>query len=196
MLKSFPPKKLVFKTGDPADFAYVIRSGTVEIFKIIDGKEVVLAEIKKGSIFGEMALITNDPRSASARTGNESTELYLIDQNRIDLMMKKLDPIMRSLVLFLIHRLRKSNESNSSGGGNKENFFNLVKLLTDGSGVSKNSIFQHADGILNLEKGVSRDFLDELIDDELVHYSSELDWISMEGEDDSDDQDEDDEDDY
>ena len=56
MLKSFPSKKLVFKAGDPADFAYVIRSGTVEIFKIIDGKEVVLAEIKKGSIFGEMAL--------------------------------------------------------------------------------------------------------------------------------------------
>ena len=61
----------LFREGESAEFAYIIKSGVIEVVKSgLDG-EIVLAEIKPGSLFGEMALIDGSPRSASARAKEE-----------------------------------------------------------------------------------------------------------------------------
>ncbi len=58
---------LILEEGDFSDFAYQIVSGDVEIFKIVDGQRVVLGHAGPGEYLGEMGLIDDSPRSASAR---------------------------------------------------------------------------------------------------------------------------------
>lgn len=70
----------IFKEGDEGNMAYVVQSGEVEIFKIIDGGETVLGKVGQGGIFGEMALIDCKPRMAGARVSKGSA--ILVDHTR------------------------------------------------------------------------------------------------------------------
>ncbi len=71
--EKFPVGKLIFKEGDSGEEAYQVLSGSVEIFIEEDGQKLVLATLGKGEIFGEMAMVENRPRSASARAIEETS---------------------------------------------------------------------------------------------------------------------------
>ncbi|MDR3171252.1 MAG: Crp/Fnr family transcriptional regulator [Treponema sp.] len=62
----YPKEHILFAEGEPGDELFIIQSGSVKITKIVDDAEVILAVLKKGDIFGEMALLESKPRSASA----------------------------------------------------------------------------------------------------------------------------------
>ena len=63
----------IFKEGEKGHLAYIVQSGEVEIFKVIDGVETVPGRIGQGGIFGEIALIDSQPRMADARASKGST---------------------------------------------------------------------------------------------------------------------------
>ncbi|MDG2299573.1 MAG: cyclic nucleotide-binding domain-containing protein [Planktomarina sp.] len=70
--KSFTDGEYIFREGESAAYAYVIKSGTVEITKHSAAGEQVLAELTAPTIFGEMALIDGNPRSAGARANTNT----------------------------------------------------------------------------------------------------------------------------
>lgn len=59
----FVPGEKIFKAGDPGDCLYLIHTGTVQI---LSSEGVAIAQLGDGAFFGEMALLTDKPRSASA----------------------------------------------------------------------------------------------------------------------------------
>ena len=65
--ESFSPGTLIVGEGQPGTVAYIIETGCVEISCLHGGKRVVLAQLGPGELFGEMALIDEQVRSASAR---------------------------------------------------------------------------------------------------------------------------------
>ena len=62
----YPKNTMFFCEAEPGDELFIIKKGSVKITKIIDQNEVLLAVLKEGDIFGEMALLENKPRTASA----------------------------------------------------------------------------------------------------------------------------------
>ncbi|HON89140.1 MAG TPA: cyclic nucleotide-binding domain-containing protein, partial [Spirochaetales bacterium] len=62
----YPKDTVVFCEGMPGTELYIIQKGSVKITKIVENTEVLLAVLKPGDIFGEMALLENKPRSATA----------------------------------------------------------------------------------------------------------------------------------
>lgn len=70
--KTLGPNEIIFKEGDLSNEAYRLLSGGVEISIAVDGRKVVLAQLAPGDIFGEMAMIDEHPRSATAATTVES----------------------------------------------------------------------------------------------------------------------------
>jgi CRP-like cAMP-binding protein len=82
--ESFPPgesireyagDRMIFSEGEPGDELYIIQKGSVKITKIAEGKEMLLAVLKPGDIFGEMALLESKPRTACAITFGDCTLL-------------------------------------------------------------------------------------------------------------------------
>ncbi len=62
------PGEVIFEQGDTGDYAYVVQSGEVEIYQVNpDGVEEVIAIVAQGQMFGELAILDDAPRSASAR---------------------------------------------------------------------------------------------------------------------------------
>ena len=71
-LRHYPRGTMVFSEFQTGAEMYVIQSGSVKISKVLNGTEVTLAVLKPGQMFGEMALLNNDLRSASAITVEDS----------------------------------------------------------------------------------------------------------------------------
>jgi serine/threonine-protein kinase len=71
--RTFGPGSLIFGEGDPADAAYIIRSGECEVFRIEHGRRVVLRRMGPGEVFGETAIFAEQPRSASVAAVGEVT---------------------------------------------------------------------------------------------------------------------------
>ena len=72
LLRTLAIGDVVFKEGDLGDVAYVVESGVIEISRFTGEEYVTLRELEAGALFGELALIDNQPRSAIARAATEA----------------------------------------------------------------------------------------------------------------------------
>ena len=77
-LQRFEEGQLVFEQGEKADAFYVICGGKVRVFRTDEGERKDLATLDEGSFFGEMALLSEAPRSASVEAGAEDTQVLVI----------------------------------------------------------------------------------------------------------------------
>jgi CRP-like cAMP-binding protein/Pyruvate/2-oxoacid:ferredoxin oxidoreductase delta subunit len=84
-LISFKKDDVVFRQGDPADSFYLLRYGFVKVESQSDGKRRVLAYLKEGHYFGEMALLSEETRSAtvSAITRAEMIKIARVGFNEL-----------------------------------------------------------------------------------------------------------------
>lgn len=79
--RMYPKDTMIFSEGQPGEELYIIQKGSVKITKIVDNNEVLLAVLKSGDIFGEMALLEAKPRSASAVAYEDCTVLAVNREN-------------------------------------------------------------------------------------------------------------------
>ncbi len=79
--RRFAAGEEIFRMGDRGRNAYIIEHGNVEVSATRDGENVVIAELGKGEIFGEMSMIDDAPRSAPV-TATEDTEVVVIERAR------------------------------------------------------------------------------------------------------------------
>ncbi len=126
ILARFPYEKdkVIFREGQDGTDAYVLESGRVGVFKTIDGKPVRLAVLEKGAMFGEMAAITGERRSATT-IALEPCVVVRISKTTITQKMNACDPFIKALVAILINNLSRVNERYATTNKVAE------KLLTD-----------------------------------------------------------------
>ncbi|MAF49942.1 MAG: cyclic nucleotide-binding domain-containing protein [Rhodospirillales bacterium] len=104
----------VFKEGEPGNQAYVIQDGMVDIIRTDpEGNEIVLGSVEKGGIFGEMALIDDQPRMASARAATGTT-LIIINRDMFHAKLAKCDPFIRGLLGIFVKNIRSMVDSQLS----------------------------------------------------------------------------------
>jgi CRP/FNR family cyclic AMP-dependent transcriptional regulator len=100
--------QVLFEEGDTGDQAYLIKEGEIEIVRQIGNTEHILARLGRGDIFGEMALIDNQPRMATARVAADA-ELAIITRENIEARLNRLaqsDMVVRRLIDVFVTRIR------------------------------------------------------------------------------------------
>lgn len=102
--------ELIFGEGDSGSCAYLIEEGSIEILVCVNGLEQRVNIIGKGELFGEVALIDYQPRTASARA-IENAILITIQRALINELLEKTDPIVRHLLLVILDRYRSKSKS-------------------------------------------------------------------------------------
>ncbi|MGE5503319.1 MAG: cyclic nucleotide-binding domain-containing protein [Actinomycetota bacterium] len=91
----------IFKEGDSGDRAYLIQDGQVEIVK----NGVALATIGKGELFGEMALVDDQPRMATAKAVTD-VSCIIISRDVFKEKLAKSDPFIRGLLNIFVRNIR------------------------------------------------------------------------------------------
>lgn len=100
----YPKDTMIFSEGMTGSELYIIQKGSVKITKIVDNNEVLLAVLKTGDIFGEMAILENKPRSASA-IAFEDAYLLAVNKANFERMVQTQPQIVTRLTTLLAERI-------------------------------------------------------------------------------------------
>src|SRR5512145_2211239 len=125
--KRFPTGTVLFREGDKGEEMFILQSGKVKISKKIRGVEKTLATLEKGEFFGEMAILNDKPRSASAETLVEC-EMLVIDRKTFDALIRGNVEIAVRFIKRLADRLRETNDQ-MEALMIKDNTSRLVSIL-------------------------------------------------------------------
>lgn len=95
----------IFTEGESEGHAYLIESGMVEIYREVEGKKVTLGVLGPGELFGEMASLDNQRRSATA-TVLCDTEVMPISAEHLQKLVNQTHPLVNLLLRLLLNRFR------------------------------------------------------------------------------------------
>ncbi|MEE8408019.1 MAG: cyclic nucleotide-binding domain-containing protein [Myxococcota bacterium] len=99
------PGEAIIREGDVDDSMFIISHGKVKITKTTDtGAEIVLAHLGDGAFFGEMALLSESPRTASV-IAEEETLLFEVSRKALDEVVKNFSSVKHILLRFYRQRL-------------------------------------------------------------------------------------------
>ncbi len=104
----FEAGETIFKEGDLGTEMYIVHEGKVGILKELPGEQRLLAVLEKGDFFGEMAILEDLPRTASARAETAATVL-LINGSTFDQMLRSNPEIAVRMMRKLSGRLRETD---------------------------------------------------------------------------------------
>jgi len=116
----------IMKQGEKGNEAYLVQSGKVQVFVEHNGKRKDLAVLGPGQIFGEMALIIDQPRSASVEA-LENSNLIIITRPMIIEKLAKTDPTIRALMPMLMDRIKEANKAALNQKDSLGDLINSVK---------------------------------------------------------------------
>ena len=108
-LRNLAAGDVIFREGEVGDFAYQVVKGKIEVTKFNGDEYVTLALLEKGALFGEMALIDKQPRSAMARAVNEAT-VREIDKDALLGYLKNSPQTAFNMMQQLASYARNANE--------------------------------------------------------------------------------------
>jgi eukaryotic-like serine/threonine-protein kinase len=108
-MQSFKPGDVFVQEGDKGDFAFTIISGSVEVSRMVGGAKKVLSVLGPGEIVGELAIFSNEPRTATI-TALEPTTISIMNRPSIEQEMQKLSPWVQKMIAALSNRFIKLNE--------------------------------------------------------------------------------------
>jgi CRP/FNR family transcriptional regulator len=107
--RSFPASTRVFHEGDHSDACYIVRAGSFRVTREhSDGRAITLATMSKGEVFGELAMLDGDLRSASAEALTDG-ELLALPAVDVKALLARHPEISVKLVAALVRRLRAAN---------------------------------------------------------------------------------------
>lgn len=106
--KEIPRGTVLFREGDPGKEMYVVQSGKIAISKKVRDVEKVLATLGPGEFFGEMAIISNKPRNATATVADDA-RLLVIDPKTFESMIRGNSEIAVRMIKKLADRLSEAD---------------------------------------------------------------------------------------
>ncbi|MFZ4714967.1 MAG: response regulator [Bacteriovoracaceae bacterium] len=98
------PNQVLFNEGDSSSELYFVKSGTLQISKMVDDQSVIVTKINMGEIVGELAMFTGGKRSARV-TALTKAELVKIPKSKVDAELEALPKWIKILLKSTIHRL-------------------------------------------------------------------------------------------
>jgi len=129
--RRFIPKgAVIVKQGEDATSAFLIQSGAVVVYTENEAKDarIELARLGIGQIFGEMALIFDEKRSATVEA-TEDCNLIVITRQALQYKLFRSDPTVKALVEMLSRRVISANNAVMNKGNTLDDLGNGVRVI-------------------------------------------------------------------
>lgn len=123
--------EVLFRDGDKGDAAFIVESGMVGIYKVVEGEEVELASLNPGELFGEMAIVDGSNRMAYALAKEESVVVE-IPAASLEQRLAKVDPFLKALMKILVNNLRSVHQAYIKRARSITDYMNAIQYHTQG----------------------------------------------------------------
>lgn len=122
---------VLFNEGDPGDAAFIVDSGLIGIYKLVEGEKIELGTLKVGELFGEMAIVDGSKRMAHAVAKEESV-VIVIPASTVESRLAKVDPFLRALMKILVNNLRSVHQAYMKRARSVNDYMNAIQFHTEG----------------------------------------------------------------
>ncbi|KAB1441765.1 cyclic nucleotide-binding domain-containing protein [Pseudodesulfovibrio senegalensis] len=126
-IKVFYKDQSIFREGQQAGHAYMVKKGTVTLYRTDGNRKVVLDRVGKGEIFGEKGALTGSVRSSSAEAA-EYCELMILTEQIIQTLLDRCPKTIQHLTRLLIERLKKQARI-SNANVCRSTFLSICRIL-------------------------------------------------------------------
>lgn len=120
----------VIHEGEDGNSAFLVQSGLVRVFVDHGDRQIELARLGPGQIFGEMALVFDEKRSATVETVEDSN-FIVITRIVLEDKLRKSDPTIRAIVPMLMKRIIQSNNALLSRHADVKTLLDVVRNIYD-----------------------------------------------------------------
>lgn len=131
-IRRYESGEVLFHQGDKADGLYLIRRGSAIVSRVSGGKEDVLSYVVAGNYVGEMALISDKPRTATVRAA-APTEVIMLEASAVDAVLERNEAMREILATSYRDNIRENVHDNTKvESQSKDNLFSF--LIQQGAG--------------------------------------------------------------
>lgn len=149
--KTFEAGDVVFREGDPSNYAYIVRKGKVEVIREHLGQTIQLNTLGRGEIFGELGVIDAKPRSATVRVLEPVTLSVLSNDEILEMIY---DSPEKSLILIRSAFDRLRNMYAEKEQPNNEINRDLESFQDEMSQAIRQAIRDHEEGVMKSHVGI------------------------------------------
>ncbi|MBI9077271.1 MAG: cyclic nucleotide-binding domain-containing protein [Desulfatibacillum sp.] len=121
----------IFSEGDAGDRVFLVKSGMICVYRMEDNQKVVLAHLKAGQILGETAILTGEPRTASAEAAS-ACQLVTMTSEQLKSALEKSLPFIRVLLDQILFRYRDTESKHLARNHNMATSFKEIRSLIRG----------------------------------------------------------------
>jgi len=112
LVKNYQKAEIIFSENSPGKEMYIVYSGRVGLYrKDGAGKSKLLAVVGSGDFFGEMALVDDSPRSATAMAEEDRTQLLVLDKSKFSYLLRHQPDFALVVMGKLCRQLREANKA-------------------------------------------------------------------------------------
>ncbi len=115
----FKKGKTIITEGTAGEEFFIIKSGSVRVYKMLNGERINLSDLKEQDCFGEMNFFLNKKRTASVEALTD-TEVYVLDEKLFEILIKTKPAYALYMIKKLIRHLNESHEKISELLGEKK----------------------------------------------------------------------------
>jgi CRP/FNR family cyclic AMP-dependent transcriptional regulator len=173
--KTFEEGCIIFEEGASAREMYIIQSGRVKVVKKIHNSQHLLAELGKGDFFGEMAIVTNDTRFATAVALSQVETLAFTRDDLANLITKNAK-VAFNIIEKLCRRLQNANLNikhllnTGKLGIVSLLLLDLFSCVGESEGLSEGKVKAELSRKLKVSEGIISYFLEIFKTDRSIEY--------------------------
>lgn len=108
-VRNFKKNHMILFENDISDHVYFIKSGTVKVFRMHNGKEIIISIISEGEILGETEIFSSEKNNISSAEALEDTSTYVISKKDFFDLTQKYPSLVNKAYEILANRLRLLN---------------------------------------------------------------------------------------
>ena len=126
-LKSYYKGQSVYREGQPGSTAYMVKKGSVNVYRTQNNKKRILMRLGPGEVFGEMGALAGAPRTEGAEAA-EFCEVMVLTRQFVKNLLGNCPKMVQMLVKLMLRRLQAA-ENRTSAVEHKNTFLSVCRLL-------------------------------------------------------------------
>lgn len=169
--------EFIFQEGQPSEHFYILQKGEVEVSIKRHEKRFVVNSLGPGAFFGEMGLLSNEPRSASCKAIT-FVEVIQVSNDDFQKLLKNSHPLTEKIINMLLGRVKRLTDLSIKNAASVNSFYAVATLIDLNFKAAKNDwliaelVIKQISSILNILPHQAKEILQQLSSFGLIRQES------------------------